>query len=41
MDKQAVLAELAPKGELRFAINHGNVVLVNPGSAEGLSLIHI
>ncbi|KQZ13240.1 hypothetical protein ASD44_03515 [Mesorhizobium sp. Root554] len=31
-EKAAILAELAPTGKLRFALNHGNAVLVNPGS---------
>lgn len=31
-EKAAILAELAPTGKLRFALNHGNAVLVSPGS---------
>ena len=32
--RDAILRDLAPTGEIRFALNHGNVVLVNPGSTE-------
>lgn len=31
-EKAAILAELAPAGKLRFALNHGNAVLVNASS---------
>jgi polar amino acid transport system substrate-binding protein len=32
---QAARAELAPSGTLRVGINHGNFLLVNPGSPQG------
>lgn len=32
--RDAILRDLAPTGEIRFALNHGNVVLVNAGSSE-------
>src|SRR5919106_3686004 len=31
----AARAELAPQGKLRIGINHGNFLLVNPGSPHG------
>lgn len=33
-DRTATLQELAPQGAIRFALNHGNVVLVTPASTE-------